>query len=232
MDASIVADSVGPGAGFPELEDAQSAALAMISRGVHLGARGRKVREAWLDRQTVEAEYPGTIGPLIAAGLVEPWDDCPFGPAVALTPLAAFRLAMTTAERWHIDRAEIEVFDGPDKRPKRVKVRTATEVCYETDADLSLPLWVIKPGLDHEPAHAFHVPLPFPERVIDPAPGPELLIDEVTEEPVLLFAGGVAGKGVPVVKGRGNKAKRDGRKMPKSAKTAKGDLAGGLAGKR
>src|SRR6185503_7828169 len=180
-------------------------AIAAIARGVHAGVRGR---EAWLPREQVEAEFPGAVAGLVAAGLVEPSDDCPRGPAVALTPIAAFRLAMTTAERWHFGKAEIEVNDGPNRPPKRVKVRTATEVCYETDADASSPLWVIRPGLDHEPAHAFHVPLPFPERVVDPAPGPEFLIDEVTDEPVRLFAGGVPGAGVPVVKKTARKRKK------------------------
>ena len=212
----------GPGSGVQGLSDDHIGALSLIVKGEHHREDGSPLREAWVLAATVETAYPGSVEPLVEGGWVERWDCCPFGPALAITPLAAFRLGVTTHERWELGSKTIEKFEGPGVEPKRVLVKTATEVCYEDRADIGDPLWCVRPGLDRLPPHALHVPLTYPELLVDSRPGPEaeFLNDPETDEPLELFSAApkgwridVAGVKIRIDKRLGKKRKAKPKKL-------------------
>ncbi len=81
-----------------------------------------------------------------------------------------------------------------------IGARWAEVELYEA-RDGQWPAWVDSPAPVrklHAAKHAHEVQLLWPELVVDPLPGPEFLVDEVSGEVLRLFAGATGTGGVPV----------------------------------
>jgi hypothetical protein len=156
----------------PEMSDADLAFLDAIVAGV----------EAWSMVDALEAAGHGgaTLAGLEAAGFVERWER-PDGLAVTLTPWGKYCREVEIGERTIVVRvAKTEGGQpviGRDGEPATVGVPEL------------VPYWKA-PGTPTAPRSALRVGcrLPFPELVPDPLPGPEYLVDEISEKPIELFA--------------------------------------------
>jgi hypothetical protein len=133
------------------------------------------------DQLVDEGVEPATLEELEAAQLLERWER-PDGRAWTLTPYAARCLKVEIRERLELtgdEAAEVEYWDYAAK-PRR-------------SPRMPLPRFMAR--------------IPFPDRLIDPSPGPGFMVDEVSDEPVKLFAGG-GGGGILVEIDRRLKGKR------------------------
>ncbi len=167
------------------LEDAQRAVvLAVVA-----------APEAWSRAEDLALAFgPEVVTALIGLGWLDLWQR-PDYTAITLTPIAAVRLKVRIVEHWATAPK-----DKDDPSPGRCVAEMPGW------RDESTPERAVK-----LPRHAHEVELPFPELVPDHRPGPELLIDEVSEEPVRLFQDALRPRGVTVVidrRIRGRKAKR------------------------
>lgn len=138
--------------------------------------------EAWSEAGPVEDQWPGVLGALEMAGLVEFWVR-PDYLAVTLTPFAAFVLGVEVRERWVLSCEDTGADQHPPSRHfERVGFETPVwRTCSEPQRPLRLP------------RRAHEVPLRFPERVVDAASLPDVLMDPMTGEEVRIF-----GRPVPI----------------------------------
>lgn len=149
----------------------------------------RHADEAWSQSTPIEAVYPGVLGSLVAAGLVETWRR-PDYDAVTLTPLAASLLGLMIVERWRYAVVDLGRNQVP---PSRHVARVADEVPTWSDMRMDARGVICGPPV-RLPRHADEVPLPSPERLADRREA-ESAIDHTTGMPMHLL-------GVPVASNR------------------------------
>jgi hypothetical protein len=178
--------------------------------------------EAWSMVEALEAagHERGTLAVLEEKLLIEPWKRVD-GLAVTLTPWGKFCRKVELRERRGLVRK-------PKVRNGHAVLRKDGNPVMVKKPDL-IPYW--KPdgwGSDKTTRAADRrreYRAPMPELVPDPRPGPEFMIDPVSEEPVALFArlfDGTPVEGVKVVIDKRLKA-------PRQARSRSGKrLAGGV----
>ena len=124
--------------------------------------------EAWSSVPALELAgvTEADVDELVALGLAVRWR-----PRVGKT---VEDLVTLTAWGAYLDRVEID---------ERMQLGDEQQV-------IEVPYWVgVGDGSAHVvlPKHARGYRIPFPELIEDPAPGPDVLLDEMTGEPVLLW---------------------------------------------
>jgi hypothetical protein len=105
-----------------------------------------------------------------------------------LTPWGASALGVVLVEHWEYETVAEHHYDGPNRPPDRVQVRRAVELPRWDDAERERDRERRHAPLKLPPRARMH-PLTFPEQVMDPAPGPDLLLDQTSGAPVTLCGG-------------------------------------------
>jgi hypothetical protein len=168
-----------------QLTDLHLAALALITDH----ELATMPREAF-DAATDEA----TAAELLTLGLVEVWDRVACGWSIGRAGSEKDPQVMLNGEPLEIPQVTLTPYGAAVIRVEIV------------ERSISRPVWddigkPIKPWKAEMGEREY--PMPYPERIIDPRPGPaeevELMMDPYTGEEVRLFAGGESGRGLPVV---------------------------------
>lgn len=174
--------------------------------------------EAWMMMRDLLASGHAaeTLVGLAEAEMIEFWEH-PDGLAVTLTPLGKHRRSVEIRERVGFGRKQAMRAGRPvvDRDGNPVMVNTPEVIPYWNPAGQA---WG---RLGSRAVRKRDRRLAIPERVPDPAPGPEFLIDDVSEKPVELFAR--LFDGTPV---SGVKVVIDKRLKPKAKAKAKRQRSG------
>lgn len=167
-----------------ELSDAECGACQAIA----------DAPEAWLGWLELEGRFgPEALDSLVRREIVVPWFQ-PEDVAVTFSPWGAWALGVSITEEWRDGTEAREEFDlTKAAAPQSVKMERV---------QLETPVWEQTGGMARPmriPRHArIGCTLIAPERVAAPEDDetfdlPQYLIDQVTEEPLRLFAGSLGG---------------------------------------
>jgi hypothetical protein len=181
--------------GAGTLTDAQRSLLETIVRGKRpWTAAADLVRGGPAEDLLASLEGTGYLARWdVPEGLAWPDEAGPIrvltaGRHYTLTPWGAAALGVVLVEHWEYETVVEQHFAGPRKPSERVCVRRAVELPRWGDAEQErdrerrrVPLKI--------PPRARMQALTFPDRVADPALGPDLLLDESSGAPVTLCGG-------------------------------------------
>ena len=182
--------------------------------------------KAWSKVKALEAAGHSleTIADLMLREILEKWDHPDDGDSITLAPLGAWIWERLRAETLELAERPITIHRLKRERGEVVQVRESERVNF----------WVegARPDKRRTRRHVEDYGL-MAALVRDKADGPELVVDEVSGNPIELFMGlfnGVKVKGIPVVVDRRVKGKPKGKARTKGKGGAKQPKARRRAG--